>query len=70
MYAIRSYYVFNRDNEIIIKGTNSEDRIEIYDIKGSLISKTVANKHITPIKPLTRGVYIVKINNYINTIII
>lgn len=69
-YSNNKYIIISRNNEIIIKGTNSEDNIEIYGANGFIISKIFANEHITSIKSLPKGVYIVKINDYINKIII
>jgi len=68
-YLDNKYLILNKGFEVLIKGTNSEDIIEIYNINGFIVSRTHGNKDITHIKSPTKGVYIVKINDCVNKII-
>ena len=64
------YVIYNSNNEIKISGTNSDNVIEVFDIQGHLIEQKNANFGITTIYMPTKGIYIVKINNYSLKVII
>lgn len=64
------YIIYNINHDIFIKGTSSDNIVEIYDIKGRILSRRNATENTTCINIPMKGVYIVKINNSTNKIVI
>jgi hypothetical protein len=65
-----TYSVYSRGKEIVIEGTLSGDRIEIYTLNGVLAVQQKANENSTSVFVHTNGVYLVRINNSFRKVII